>query len=48
MWQKNADQSRIVVLCNMTEQTRTVTVHPDDAEPFTVTLEPTSGLIRPL
>ena len=48
LWQRNDDGCRIAVLVNLTDQTRTVRVLPDNAAPFEITLAPTSAGIREL
>lgn len=48
LWQKRDDGRRIAVLVNLTDQTRTVKVLPDDAAPFEITLAPVNAVIWPL
>ena len=45
MWERFSDGKRIVVLTNLTDDKRTVKVHPDDADAFEATLEPASSIV---
>ena len=48
MWERFSDGKRIAIIVNMNDDARSVTVEPEGAEAFELTLEPASSVIREL
>ena len=48
LWERFSDGKRIAIIINMNDDARSVTVEPEGAEAFELTLEPASSVIREL
>jgi len=48
MWEKWQDNSRIVIVVNMTDERRKVKVSPEGADAFEVEMAPVSAIVRPI